>query len=124
MAQLDNLPDRAFALSPEERVGSIFTATTQALRDDVLDGLHESDPAFAHRVWQVMFAFKDIHKRLDPSDISQITRSINTIELATALAYAQKTRPNASATFILENLPRRMAENLSDDIAHMKAIQY
>ena len=71
-----------------------------------------------------MFAFKDIHKRLNPSDISQITRSINTIELATALAYAKKTGPNATATFILENLPRRMAENLSDDIAHMKAIQY
>ena len=124
LAQLDNLPDRAFALSPEERVGSILTATTQALRDDVLDGLDESDPAFAHRVRQVMFAFKDIHKRLHPSDISQITRSINTIELATALAYAQKAGPNATATFILENLPRRMAENLSNDIAHMKAIQY
>ena len=70
LAQLDNLPDRAFALSPEERVGSILTATTQVLRDDVLDGLDESDPAFAHRVRQVMFAFKDIRKRLHPRDIS------------------------------------------------------
>ncbi|MED7677270.1 hypothetical protein GN286_04875 [Rhodobacteraceae bacterium IMCC15231] len=65
----------------------------QALRDDVLDDLDESGPAFAHRVRQVMFAFKDIHKRLNPSDISQITRSINTIELATALAYAKKPGP-------------------------------
>ena len=50
LAQLGNLPDRAFALSPEERVGCILTATAQALRDDVLDDLDESDPAFAHRV--------------------------------------------------------------------------
>ena len=124
LAQLDNLPDRAFALSPEERVGSILTATIQALHNDVLDGLDESDPAFAHRIQQLMFAFKDIHKRLHPSDISQITHSINTIELVTALTYAQKASPNAAAAFILENLPRRMAENQSDDIAHMKVIQY
>ena len=71
-----------------------------------------------------MFAFKDIHKRLHLSDISQITHSTNTIELVTALTYAPKAGPNATATFILENLPRRMVENLSDDIAHMKAIQY
>lgn len=119
LTQLDNLPDRAFALSPEERVGSILTATIQALHNDVLDGLDESDSAFAHRVQPLMFALKDIHKRLHPSDISQITHSINTIELVTALSYAQKAGPNATATFILENLPRRMTENLSDDIAHI-----
>lgn len=90
LAQLDNLPDRAFALSPEERVGCILTATAQALRDDVLDDLDESDPAFAHRVQQLMYAFKDIHKRLHPSDISQITHSINTIELVTALTMHKK----------------------------------
>ena len=98
---------------------SILKATKIASLDDVTDDLDESDCAFANRVQKLMLALKDFHKRLHPSDISQITHSINTIELVTALSYAQKAGPNATATFILENLPRRMTENLSDDIAHI-----
>ena len=92
LAQFDNLHGRAFALSSEERVISILKATKIASLDDVKDDLDESDCAFANRVQQLMLALKDIHKRLHPSDISQITGIINTVDLPTAPPKYKKPR--------------------------------
>ena len=55
MAQLDNKPERAFATLPEDRIAAILTDTSDDLRDEVMNGLRETNPELVERVLAVVF---------------------------------------------------------------------
>lgn len=117
-AQLDAQPERAFADGPVERVGAILNFSPAATRDDVLTGLDETDQVFADQVRKAIFTFSNIYQRLAPRDIPKVTREIDQAALITALAAASAQGGDMakSAEFVLENMSKRMAESLREEI--------
>jgi flagellar motor switch protein FliG len=117
-AQLHAVPATAFDSGPVERVGAILNSTQQAIRDEVLTGLEETDEDFARLVRRAIFTFANIPERLNPVDVPAVTRDLGREELATALAAARGAGPEmaAAADFILDNLSRRMSEALRDEV--------
>lgn len=116
-AQLDAEPIRAFQNGPVERVGAILNSSTTSTRDDVLEGLEETDSGFAEMVRRAIFTFSNIPQRIAARDIPRVVRSLDQEALVTALAGAETSGMQASATFILENMSGRMADALREEVA-------
>jgi flagellar motor switch protein FliG len=114
-AQLDAEPLRAFDSGPVERVGAILNSTTSSTRDEVLEGLDETDAGFAEMVRRAIFTFANIPKRIAARDIARIVRNIDQETLVTVLAGAEDAGLKASADFILENISSRMADQLREE---------
>jgi len=121
-AQLDSVPVTAFDEGPAERVAAVLNFSPAATRDDMLAGLQEQDAAFAELVKKAIFTFANIPERVAPRDVPKVIRSIDQAVLVTALAGckgdAEKTRD-----FILDNMSKRMAENLRDEMAEAGKIK-
>ncbi len=116
-AQLHNVPETAFDEGPVERVGAILNYSTAFTRDDVLTGLDEEDEGFAALVRKAIFTFVNVPDRLEPTDVPKITREVDPAVLVMALATAEKSDDTAAAaSFILENLSKRMAEALREEM--------
>lgn len=116
VAQLDDQPERAFSQAPELRVGAILTITNPTLREEVLKGLEESDPELAERVRKAVFTFDDIPKRITPSDVAKAIRPVPTEDLVKAMAYAAQIGSSKVCDFIFDNLSRRMATSIKEEI--------
>ncbi|MFD2738837.1 flagellar motor switch protein FliG [Sulfitobacter aestuarii] len=115
-AQLEHQPPRAFDADPVERVGAILNSSTSLTRDDVLEGLQESDEGFAEAVRRAIFTFANIPERVAPRDIPRILRAVDPGALLTALAGAEAAGQQPVADFILSNMSGRMADQLREDI--------
>lgn len=114
--QLDAEPLKAFDSGPVERVGAILNSTKTTTRDDVLEGLDETDAGFAELVRRAIFTFSNIPQRIAARDIPRVVRVLDQEALVTALAGAENAGLQASAEFILENMSARMADQLRDEI--------
>ncbi|MBV1868649.1 MAG: flagellar motor switch protein FliG [Marinosulfonomonas sp.] len=113
--QLDVQPERAFSEGPVERVGAILNFSPSMTREDVLDGLEQTDSGFATQVRRAIFTFANIPARIDPRDVPKIVRDVDPEQLNKALAGA--TGADAEATeFILSNMSQRMAGQLREDM--------
>jgi flagellar motor switch protein FliG len=115
--QLEQQPQRAFDSDPVERVGAILNSSTALTRDDVLEGLDESDKGFAAAVRKAIFTFSNIPQRIAPRDIPRILRDVDQEELTVALAGAENAGYAATRDFVLENMSSRMADQLRDEIS-------
>jgi flagellar motor switch protein FliG len=115
-SQLDAAPPRAFDTGPVERIGAILNVSLSATRDDVLNGLDETDKSFATEVRRAIFTFIHIPARIDARDIPKVTRAVDPISLVTALAAATGDLEPV-ADFILANMSQRMAAQLKEEIA-------
>ncbi len=118
-AQLDAEPIRAFDNDPVQRVGAILNSTTSVTRDDVLEGLEQTDQGFADLVRKAIFTFANIPQRIAPRDIARIVREIDQKQLVVALAGAGQNNLQPSADFILENMSGRMADQLREEMAEL-----
>ena len=117
-SQLDAEPVRAFPEGPVQKVGDILNSTRSMVRDDVLEGLEQQDAEFAAEVRRAIFTFANIPARVDTRDVPKIVKAIDPERLRTALAHAQATGElKAAADFVLENMSKRMADSLRDEIA-------
>lgn len=108
--------ERAFADSPVERVGAILNFSRSSTRDDMLEGLTETDPAFAEDVRRSIFTFANIPARIDPRDIPKIIRQVEQDQLVMALSYAPP-ELHVARDFILGAMSQRMADGLRTEIA-------
>ncbi|WP_425596515.1 flagellar motor switch protein FliG [Roseobacter litoralis] len=122
-AQLDAEPLRAFDNGPVERVGAILNSTTTITRDDVLEGLDETDAGFAEMVRRAIFTFANIPQRIAARDIPRVVRALDQESLVTALAGAQAAGMQASADFILENMSGRMADQLKEEVQERETVK-
>lgn len=111
----DALPRPAIESPAVERVGAILNFTASDLRDAVLEGLDGEDAQFAGGVRKAIFTFRHIPERVEPRDIPRITREVEDDVLVRALAAGMETDPDC-VSFILSNLPQRLAENLRGEI--------
>jgi flagellar motor switch protein FliG len=116
-SQLDASPLSAFDNGPVERVGAILNSTTSLTRDDVLEGLDETDAGFASLVRKAIFTFANIPQRIAARDIPRVVREIEAEVLLKALAGAEAMGLKPSADYILANMSGRMADQLREDVA-------
>ncbi|MCR8546326.1 flagellar motor switch protein FliG [Salipiger sp. P9] len=116
-AQLDAEPPKAFAKKPDERVGAILNFAASAKRDEVLEGLEETDKAFAEAVRKAIFTFANIPDRLKKLDVPKITRDVPVDVLTAAIAAANGEADLAAAEYLLENMSKRMSGSLREDAA-------
>ncbi|MHC0053143.1 flagellar motor switch protein FliG [Actibacterium sp. D379-3] len=119
--QLAAQPQSAFAEPAAARMGAILNSAPAATRDDVLAGLQEADAGFAENVKKAIFTFADIPDRIAPRDVPAITRVVAADSLVTALAGADEAE--AAVAFILENMSRRMADQLREEIGERGAVR-
>jgi flagellar motor switch protein FliG len=115
-AQLHDVPESAFAEDAVERVGAILNSSTSFTRDDVLEGLEETDQDFAALVRRAIFTFEHVPDRINPTDIPRITREVDQPVLVRALAGALAGDLAPAADFILDNMGERMADALREEI--------
>ncbi len=122
-AQLDAEPVGAFDSGPVERVGAILNSTTTTTRDDVLEGLDETDAGFAEMVRRAIFTFGNIPQRIAARDIPRVVRGLDQDMLVTALAGAGAAGIQKSAEFILENMSGRMADQLREEVEERGSVK-
>lgn len=116
-SQLDAQPDSVFDKDPVERVGAILNFSTAATRDDVLEGLDETDSDFAERVRKAIFTFTNIPARVAPRDIPKVVRQVDPIMLVTALAACNGAEETATAEYVLGNMSARLADSLREEVS-------
>src|SRR6056297_590038 len=126
-AQLHDVPETAFDDGPVERVGAILNFSAAATRDNLLTGLDETDQDFARLVRKAIFTFVHIPDRVAPMDIPRITREVDQKLLVTALSGALTGDLAADlspvADFILDNMSKRMADALRDEIEELGSVK-
>lgn len=115
----------AFLHPPSQRVGAILNSSSSDMRDRLLRDLSAEDAEFAEDVRKSIFTFADIPERLIAVDVPKILRDIPPEDLVAALAYAQSEGgPLApAADHLLENMSKRMADSLRDEIAEMGTVK-
>ncbi|MBT9384232.1 flagellar motor switch protein FliG [Pseudooceanicola sp. CBS1P-1] len=115
-AQLDAQPISVFDKDPVERVGAILNYSTAATRDDVLEGLDETDSDFAEKVRKAIFTYVNIPQRIAPRDIPKIVRQLDPAVLVTALAASVDPEQQKTAEYILGNMSARLADSLKEEV--------
>jgi flagellar motor switch protein FliG len=116
-AQIQDVPQSAFADGAVERVGAILNYSAAAIRDEVLDGLDETDQDFAALVRKAIFTFDHLSDRVKPQDVPRILREVEQPAQVDALAGALDGELAPVAEFLLSNMSKRMAETLREEIA-------
>ncbi len=114
VVQLDAQPVPSFTGAPADRVGAILNAAASVTRDRVLEGLTAKDAQFAGHVRKAIFTFDHIPKRVEPKDVPRILRGVDPETTIVALASGMELSP-LSVEFLLENMSKRMAEQLRED---------
>jgi flagellar motor switch protein FliG len=115
-AQVTEESPRAFPEAPVARIGAILNNSPAQTRDGVLDGITEEDAELGAEVRKAIFTFEDIADRVAPRDVPKIARAVDQEVLITALAGAAEGAEETAAEFILENMSKRMAAQLREDI--------
>lgn len=105
----------AFTATPVERVAEILNAAGASQRDSMLEALEAVDAEFTAEVRKAIFTFADIPSRIKPVDVPTIVRDVPNEDLVTALAAASETMKE-SVDFILENMSKRMADALREEM--------
>ena len=106
----------AFNESPVERGGGILNSSTTLTRDDMLEGLQETDKTFATTERNAIFTFANIPTRVVARDVPRILRDVDPDELVLAISGAKVACMRESVDYILENMSGRMATQLREDV--------
>ena len=118
VSQFDALPPRAFESGPVERVGAILNVSAALTREDVLQGLQETDADFADLVRRAIFTFVHLPRRVLGRDVPKIIRLVDQPVLVTALAATFGVAElEVAAEFMLANMSQRMAQGLREEMA-------
>ncbi|MEO1549441.1 MAG: FliG C-terminal domain-containing protein [Pseudomonadota bacterium] len=118
---LSAIKGRQRTRKPAELIASLMNNLPSDSREAFLEYLEDSKPKLAKEVVRVMFTFADIRHRVLPRDIALVVKAIDEPTLITAVAYGLAQR-NPSAEFVMSNIPKRLAERLSEDIETMDDI--
>lgn len=123
--QLMQKPVSAFDAAPVDRLGAILNSSAAATRDDVLGGLTETDEAFAQEVKRAIFTFANIPERVETRDVPRVAKDVPETTLVAALlgASAGKDDEKTAMDFILDNMSKRMGDQLRDAMEERGSIK-
>lgn len=109
----------AYTKTPVERVGDIMNFTQSETRDRLMEDFGKNEPDTAKQIRKVMFTFADIPKRVNPRDVSAITRAVDSVTLLQAMKNAP-----TEAEFLLSSLSTRIAEQLREELMDLEPVKY
>lgn len=111
-------PTPVFDRDAVARVADMLTSTGRARREELLEGLDADDEAFAQAVRKALFVFANIPERMEPLDIPKVVKLLNPEQMTAAIGYGLKTSDDdaQAAEFILDNLSKRMATQIREEI--------
>ncbi len=107
-----------FTKTPVERAGDIMNFAQSDIRDRLMEDFGETHPDTAEKIRKVMFTFADIPDRVQPRDVSAITRTVD----QETLLRAMKTAPT-EAEFLLSGLSTRIADQLREELAELEPVK-
>jgi flagellar motor switch protein FliG len=123
IAQLDNKPERTFAILPEDRIAAILTAASDDLRDEDMNGLRKTDPELAERVLAGVFTSVDIPTRIAAVDMATALKTVSQTDLVIVLCCVNVNGMEEVSEFILDGLSRRMADTIREEIEERGAVK-
>ncbi|MFS4436740.1 FliG C-terminal domain-containing protein [Paracoccaceae bacterium GXU_MW_L88] len=100
---------------PADLIGGLLNNVSSARREDLMEKLQSETPELAKEVAKTIFTFEHIAVRVRTGDVPSICRAIDETDLITALAHG-KLQSSETVGFLLENLPKRLAERLEADV--------
>jgi flagellar motor switch protein FliG len=106
---------------PADMIAGLMNNISTDARELYLGHLEQTMPELAQDVQRSMFTFDDIAARVPARDVSTLVRDLPAEILLPALKFGQS-RGSPSVAFILENLPRRLAERYIEDLDQMDEI--
>jgi flagellar motor switch protein FliG len=115
VGQVQMQPVSAFGASAVDRMGAMLNAMPGQTRDSLLEGLEARDADFAGEVRRAIFTFAHIPKRVEATDVPRILRQVEPDQLTLALAAGMEAAP-LSVEFILENMSKRLAEQMREEV--------
>lgn len=118
--QIASTPDTAFAEPPAKRIGAILNAAPSRTRNDMLAALDQENPTLAQDVRKSILTFEDLPTRLEPRDVPSILRGVEQDVILRALGISDGAAA-VTAEFLLENMSRRLADQIRADIEDQPA---
>ena len=106
-----------------DRIAAILTAASDDLRDEVMNGLRETDPELAERVLAGVFTFVEIPIHIAAVDVAMAVKTVAQTDMVIALCYANGNGMDEVSEFILGGLSRRMAETIREEIEERGAVK-
>lgn len=100
---------------PADLIAGVMNHVSTTIRDRLLEAMVDAAPTLAEAVRKVMFTFEHIPERINPRDVGLITKSVDEALLLRALK-AGGERGRATADFIFDNISKRLAERLREDL--------
>jgi flagellar motor switch protein FliG len=116
LSQIDNRPELAFVDLPESRIAAILTAANDTLRDEVLQGLRDTDAPFAERVERSVFTFDIIPDRIAQNDIPKAIKTVPQSDLVTAFAFARTNNQSEIVDYMMAAMSKRMVDRIEEEI--------
>jgi flagellar motor switch protein FliG len=101
------------------RIGALLSTISPQQREQILTGLTEADPKLGEDVRNKIFTFNLIPSRIAKSDVPLLARSVEKSSLLQALKHEESsgTEQGSVIEFLIENLPKRMGEQLREEMA-------
>lgn len=106
---------------PADLIAGLMNNISTDAREGFLTHLEASVPELAQDVQRSMFTFADIATRVSGRDVASVLREVSEEVLLRALKWGQM-QGSDSVGFILENIPRRLAERYVEDLAAMEDV--
>jgi len=106
---------------PADLIAGLMNNISTEVREGFLGYLETQDATLAQDVQRTMFTFDDIALRLHGRDVAGVLRDLPEEVLLSALKLGQA-QESATVAFILENLPRRLAERYVEELAALEEV--
>ena len=101
---------------PADLIAGLMNNISTEVREGFLSYLEAQEPSLAQDVQRTMFTFDDIAVRLHGRDVAGVLRDVPEEVLLKALKLGEA-QGSATVAFVLENLPRRLAERYVEELA-------
>ena len=101
---------------PADLIAGLMNNISTEVREGFLSYLEAQEPSLAQDVQRTMFTFDDIAVRLHGRDVAGVLRDVPEEVLLKALKLGEA-QSSATVGFVLENLPRRLAERYVEELA-------
>ena len=106
----------ASKVNPANAIATVLNQVSGRVRDELMAHMRSTSAGLADEVRRLMFTFEDIPSRLEARDVALVLKSVDDATLMTALKPASS---EPISTFFLENITKRMADRLRDDIKEL-----